>query len=550
MPEPRPLLPNDPFELGGYRLTGRLGKGAQGTVYLGERDGDRFAVKLLHSLDERARQNFERELTAVRRVASFCTARILAAETDADLPYVVSEYVDGPSLKDLIETRGALPAAELTRLAVGTATALAAIHEAGVVHRDFKPANVLLGPDGPKVIDFGIARPLDATSATMTGAVGTPAYMAPEQFAGTVGGAPLDMFAWACTLAYAANGRPPFGADSVPAIMHRVLYGEPDLGALSGDLRDLVGSCLAKDPAQRPTAIRVLQSLLGEEVLRKGATQKDTEELLAEGTAASADLTAATLPSGAVLRPPVAPAYGGAGKGRRVLMVTGAAAAIVGLATTAAVMTVLNNGDGGGEGDPPPSGTTTSPVAGTADCTYLPKTDSGLKDVGTPPTTPPSPAPRRATITTSLGAIEAELDPGKAPCTVNSFAYLAGRLFYDNTECHRITTDPGLQVLQCGDPTGTGTGGPTYQFKNENAADKGYTRGVIAMANAGPDTNGSQFFIVYGTAKIPGGYTIFGRVTSGMDIVDRVAKAGAEDQNGPGDGRPKQKITITALRTR
>ncbi|WP_169744386.1 serine/threonine-protein kinase [Spirillospora albida] len=250
MPEPRPLHPNDPRELGGYRLAGRLGEGAQGIVYLGERDGDRVAVKVLHSLDERARVNVERELTAVRRVAPFSTARILAAETDGDTPYVVSEYVDGPSLKDLIATRGGLPAAELTRLAVGTAAALAAIHEAGVVHRDFKPANVLLGPDGPRVIDFGIARPLDATSATMTGAVGTPAYMAPEQFAGTTAGPPLDMFAWGCTLACAANGRPPFGGDSVPAIMHRVLHGEPDLGLLSGDLRDLVASCLAKDPAR------------------------------------------------------------------------------------------------------------------------------------------------------------------------------------------------------------------------------------------------------------------------------------------------------------
>src|SRR5690606_26518106 len=131
---------------------------------------------------------------------------------------------------------------------------LAAIHEAGVVHRDFKPANVLLSAGGPRVIDFGIARALDSTSTTMTGAVGTPAYMAPEQVAGSSGGAPLDMFAWGCTIAFAANGRPPFGTDTVPAIMRRVLYEEPDLGALTGDLRDLVASCLAKDPAHRPTA--------------------------------------------------------------------------------------------------------------------------------------------------------------------------------------------------------------------------------------------------------------------------------------------------------
>ncbi|WP_037558687.1 peptidylprolyl isomerase [Spirillospora albida] len=227
-------------------------------------------------------------------------------------------------------------------------------------------------------------------------------------------------------------------------------------------------------------------------------------------------------------------------------MVTGAAAAIAALAGAAVVATVRE----GGEDGSPRSGAATSPVAGTAGCTYLPKADSGLRNVGTPPSKPPSPAPRRATITTSLGTLEAELDAGKAPCTVNSFAYLAGRLFFDGTACHRVTTDPGLQVLQCGDPTGTRTGGPTYRYADENTAARNYTRGVLAMANAGPDTNGSQFFIVHGTAKLPGGYTIFGRVTSGMEVVDRVARAGAEDQNGPGDGRPKQKITITALRTR
>ncbi|WP_396452997.1 serine/threonine-protein kinase, partial [Actinomadura sp.] len=161
MPEARPLRPNDPREVGGFRLTSRIGEGAQGTVYLGESDtGQRVAVKLLHAdfgRDPRARTAFERELAAARRVAPFCTARILAATADGDLPHIITEYVDGPSLKDMIAERGAASPDEQVRLAIGTATALAAIHEAGVVHRDFKPANVLLGPDGPKVIDFGIA---------------------------------------------------------------------------------------------------------------------------------------------------------------------------------------------------------------------------------------------------------------------------------------------------------------------------------------------------------------------------------------------------------
>ncbi|NDU77269.1 protein kinase, partial [Actinomadura sp. DSM 109109] len=299
MPEPRPLRATDPREVGGFRLTARIGEGAQGVVFLGESGtGQRVAAKILHAdfgRDERARTLFDRELAAARSVAPFCTARILAADAGGDVPYIISEYIDGPSLRDRIVERGPASPAETAGLAVGIATALAAIHEAGVVHRDLKPANVLLGPDGPKVIDFGVARPLEATSATLTGAVGTPAYMAPEQFAGTSGGAPLDMFAWGCTMAFAANGVPPFGGDSVPAIMQRVLSGEPDLGALTGDLRTLVAACLEKDPAARPTALQVLQRLLG---LGPGA------DLLAEGTSAAARPAA---PQAAAWTPPSPP---------------------------------------------------------------------------------------------------------------------------------------------------------------------------------------------------------------------------------------------------
>lgn len=328
MPEPRPLRPTDPRELGGFRLTARIGEGAQGSVFLGESgDGRRVAAKLLHAdvgRDERARTLFERELAAARRVAPFCTARVLAAEADGDVPYIVSEYIEGPSVRELVAERGVVSGEELVRLAIGTATALAAIHEAGVVHRDFKPANVLLGADGPKVIDFGIARPLDTTSATMTGAVGTPAYMAPEQFAGSAGGAPLDMFAWGCTMAFAANGVPPFGADTVPAIMQRVLTGEPDLGALTGDLRGLVTSCLAKDPARRPTAVRVLRGLLGD---RLGAGRGTEQNLLVEGTSAAAVEPSAPPPPGAFpIGAPPPPVYqyptdpGGPGPARRAVL--------------------------------------------------------------------------------------------------------------------------------------------------------------------------------------------------------------------------------------
>jgi cyclophilin family peptidyl-prolyl cis-trans isomerase len=621
MPETRPLRATDPREVGGFRLTARIGEGAQGTVYLGESDiGQRVAVKLLHAdfgRDPRARTAFERELAAARRVAPFCTARILAATADDDLPHIITEYVDGPSLKDMIAERGVASPDEQVRLAVGTATALAAIHEAGVVHRDFKPANVLLGADGPKVIDFGIARPLDATSATLTGAVGTPAYMAPEQVAGSPGGAPVDMFAWACTMAFAANGTPPFGADSVPAIMQRILYGEPELGALTERLRDLVAACLAKDPADRRTATQVLQRLLGigpdANLLAEGTSAAGAPPGPLPGTAppqgpspgvrpgaepareartppgagpsggapppgagagaphgagmpstawpghgTPADVAGPPglgTPHGAGALPGAGPAPGAgmpggvasAGSGRpvggRPLLVAGAAAAggllvVGGLATAV----LLNNG---GEEK------ARKPVAQTAaarTCTYPPSSSDNVKSVGTPPVRVPDAQPTKATIKTDLGTLELKLDSAAAPCTVNSLAFLVNKGFYDGTSCHRLTTNPGLKVLQCGDPSGTGSGGPSYVFANENTSGVSYSRGTVAMANAGPDTNGSQFFILYEDAPdLPSSYPVFGQITAGMDIVDQIAKKGVK--GGGDDGQPNQKVTITQFTT-
>jgi cyclophilin family peptidyl-prolyl cis-trans isomerase len=146
---------------------------------------------------------------------------------------------------------------------------------------------------------------------------------------------------------------------------------------------------------------------------------------------------------------------------------------------------------------------------------------------------------------TNLGTLSMDLDASKAPCTVNSLAYLAGKKFYDGSACHRLTSDASLKVLQCGDPSGTGTGGPNYRFPDENLDAAAYTRGTVAMANAGPGTNGSQFFILYADApSLPKSYTVFGHVTSGMEIVDKVAGAGSQPA---GDGKPKQKITIESF---
>ncbi|TDE54575.1 serine/threonine protein kinase [Nonomuraea mesophila] len=279
----KPLVAGDPREVGGHRIVGRLGEGGQGVVYLGESpEGRQVAVKLLGSgLDDPgALDRFRQEAGYARRVKAFCTAQVLDGGEAGGLPYVVSEFVDGPSLAQVIQERGPLRGAELRRLAIGTLTALAAIHQAGVVHRDFKPGNVLLSRDGPRVIDFGISRAVEELEHHGDVIEGTPPYMAPEQFGGGAAGAPADMFAWASTMVATATGRPPFGTGPLPALIHRITRAEPALGELEGELRELAVRCLAKDPGERPTATQALLTLLGHRV--------PEQRLLAEGQQSAA----------------------------------------------------------------------------------------------------------------------------------------------------------------------------------------------------------------------------------------------------------------------
>jgi predicted Ser/Thr protein kinase len=286
----------DPNRLGDYELQERLGSGGQGVVYLGHtRTGDLVAVKLLRaeiSQDPPARNRFLQEAAAAKRVARFCTAQVLDMGIVSDRPYIVSEYVEGPSLQRAVTETGPRTGGALERLAVSTATALAAIHEAGIVHRDFKPGNVILGPDGPRVIDFGIARALDATTTTSPHLAGSPPYMAPEQISGLPIGPPADMFAWGTAMAFAANGAPPFRQASIPAMFNQILNAEPELGQLSGVLRELVEACLAKDPALRPTAHQVLRRLLSG---GRAASSADTLVLAEAATAISLPEAASAL---------------------------------------------------------------------------------------------------------------------------------------------------------------------------------------------------------------------------------------------------------------
>ncbi len=269
-----PLRDGDPSRVGRYRLTARLGAGGMGVVYLGvvpdapnqpdAEQASRAAVKVLRpelADDPEFRARFGREVAALMRVRGECTVRVIEADTTSSRPFMVTEYAEGPSLSEYIDAYGPLGADMLYGLATGLAEALSAIHAAGVVHRDLKPSNVILGQGGPKVIDFGIAQTLDATSVTKTGMmVGSAGFMSPEQVTGRAGQA-ADIFAWAVTVAYAASGQPPFGTGESLAILYRILHDAPDVAAVPETLRPLVMSALAKDPQRRPTADELLDQL-------------------------------------------------------------------------------------------------------------------------------------------------------------------------------------------------------------------------------------------------------------------------------------------------
>ncbi|MFD1939516.1 PASTA domain-containing protein [Nonomuraea mangrovi] len=260
---PKPLKTGDPQRLGDYELSGRLGEGGQGIVYLGRLGEESFAIKLLHGPVGDEPAAFMREVELAKHVARFCTAQVIDAGFDDGRPYIVSEYIEGPSLAREVALEGPRSGGALERLAVGTATALAAIHRAGIVHRDFKPQNVLLGADGPRVIDFGLAKALDAAATVSGRGVGTPAYMAPEQITASAITGAVDVFSWGATTCFAANASAPFGQDSVAPVLHRILTAPPALGRLDGRLGDLVAHCLDKDPRNRPTSRELLLALLG-----------------------------------------------------------------------------------------------------------------------------------------------------------------------------------------------------------------------------------------------------------------------------------------------
>ncbi|WP_406408122.1 bifunctional serine/threonine-protein kinase/ABC transporter substrate-binding protein [Streptomyces halstedii] len=267
------LRPTDPSRIGGHRLLGRLGAGGMGVVYLGRTEaGAPLAIKVIlpeYAGDEDFRTRFRREAEAARSVRSPWAVEVVDADTEAGRPWIATAFVPGPPLSEAVARCGPLPARAVRVLGRLLARALAAVHEAGLVHRDVKPGNVLLAADGPRLIDFGIARTGEATALTATGlVVGTPGFLSPEQATAddTALGPASDVFSLGCVLAYAATGRPPFGSGAVDALLYRTVHDAPDLTGIDDPaLRVLVTDCLAKDPADRPTA-RALDTRIAEDV--------------------------------------------------------------------------------------------------------------------------------------------------------------------------------------------------------------------------------------------------------------------------------------------
>ncbi|MFF9769488.1 serine/threonine-protein kinase [Streptomyces sp. NPDC014636] len=256
------LRREDPRVVGSFRLHRRLGAGGMGVVYLGsDKKGQRVALKVIRpdlAEDQEFRSRFAREVSAARRIRGGCTARLVAADLEAERPWFATQYVPGPSLHDKVADEGALGAADTAAVGAALSEGLVAVHEAGVVHRDLKPSNILLSPKGPRIIDFGIAWATGASTLTHVGtAVGSPGFLAPEQVRGAAVTPATDVFSLGATLAYASTGDSPFGHGSSEVMLYRVVHEEPQLSGVPDALAPLVRACLAKDPDERPSTLQL-----------------------------------------------------------------------------------------------------------------------------------------------------------------------------------------------------------------------------------------------------------------------------------------------------
>ena len=290
----------DPTNVGPFKLLGVLGNGGFGRVYLGQgQDGQRVAVKVIKpdlAEDPEFRARFGREVSAARKIGGQFTARVVAADTDGEELWLATEYISGPTLREAVTAQGPLAESSVLALAAGLAEALGAIHAAGLVHRDLKPDNVLLAYDGPRVIDFGIARVAGASTLTGTGVLmGTLAYMSPEQAIGRPVGAPSDVFSLASVLVFAATGRGPYGDGTQAELLYRVAHQGPSLDGVPPQVRSLVEPCMTEDPGRRPTTSDLIEHLGG---ARPAVGWLRTETIAAQNPHDTASMTAELPTSG------------------------------------------------------------------------------------------------------------------------------------------------------------------------------------------------------------------------------------------------------------
>ncbi|MEU6165351.1 bifunctional serine/threonine-protein kinase/ABC transporter substrate-binding protein [Streptomyces tanashiensis] len=380
----QPLRKADPSAIAGYRLLGRLGAGGMGVVYLARSAGGALsALKLIraeHAADPGFRERFRREARAAERITGRWVVRVLGADPEAREPWLATEYVPGPSLAEAVALHGALPEPTVRALGARLAAALAGMHEAGLVHRDVKPGNVLLALDGPRLIDFGIARTAGATALTATDAmIGTPGFLAPEQArvagSGEVGPA-ADVFSLGCVLAYALTGERPFGTGAVAAVVYRTVHEEPALDDVPDTILPLVTACLAKDPADRPTAADV-RAALGEAEAPAGDWLPDgLPALIAQRSSRVLDLP---VPEPTMLVDDALPP----GPSRRRFLIGGSAAAVAGAGgLTAYLLSRTPSGSGGSGGPGTGARLATYTVGVVTDLSGATKTDGRAQERG------------------------------------------------------------------------------------------------------------------------------------------------------------------------
>jgi eukaryotic-like serine/threonine-protein kinase len=574
---------------GRYQFLDLIGRGASGKVYRADDTGTDqvVAVKVLApdlGEDPEFLEQFRRDVPAAAGLNNPHVVPIHNCGQIGGQLYVDMQLIDGSNLGRAIRNEGGriLPARAVAIIGQ-LAAALESAHRVGLVHRDVKPSNILIAPgDFVYLTDFGLARrPTDSAKASMGNIPG--AYTAPERFSGA-GDSRADVYSLACVLHKCLTGQQPYPGDTFEEQRAGHLTAPPPRPSTSS-------------PGIPPT----FNAVIAAGMAKSPQARYQTASQLAEAARAALDNRFIPPPSPpppppgspATPRPRMAepgPSAQSADRGRTLAIVGGLAAVLAALfGVIALVIITATTSDRGATETSSAAPTSTAAASSTttttttttsapvarpaapklppfvpspalgANCLYPPSADAAGKAVTRPRTgqVATTPAPVDLEIGTNRGKIGLQLANNESPCTVRSFVSLARQKFFDDTQCHRLTTSPGLSVLQCGDPTGDGTGGPGYQFADEYPANQYppgdpalkkpvvYPRGTLAMANAGPSTNGSQFFMVYRDSLLPPAYTVFGTIdATGLAVVDKIAAAGVA--GGRQDGAPATTVTITS----